>query len=103
MRIENFEVLLNSTDQMSWKDASEFVKQLGDGWRLPTKEEFVILQTNEPTLVTSGNLSLSKGGYWTSKELNDLLAWQSTFEFGYYQEYYSKNTLANVIFIKSIN
>jgi hypothetical protein len=103
MRIENFEVLLNSIEQMTWEESNEFAKKLGNGWRLPTKEEFVILNTNQPTLETSGKISLWKGGYWTSTELNESLAWQCSFEFGYYQEYYSKNTLAYAIFIKSIN
>ena len=103
MRIENFEVLLNSIDQMTWEESNEYSKKLGNGWRLPTKEEFVILNTNQPTLETSGKITLFKGGYWTSTELNESLAWQCSFEFGYYQEYYSKNTLANAIFIKSIN
>jgi hypothetical protein len=75
MRIENFEVLLNSIEQMTWEESNEFAKKLGNGWRLPTKEEFVILNTNQPTLETSGKISLWKGGYWTSTELNESLAW----------------------------
>lgn len=102
MRIGDFEVMLNKTDQMSWKDAQQYGKSLGNGWRLPTKEEFVLLKTNQPTLERSIS-SLSLGGYWASTELNESLAWQSTFEFGYIEEFYSKNTVANVIFIKSLN
>lgn len=103
MKIENFEVMLNHIEQMSWKDAQQFGKSLGNGWRLPTKEEFELLKTNQPSLETSVELSLRKGGYWASTEFNESLAWQSTFEFGYLEEFYSKNTLANVIFIKSLN
>jgi hypothetical protein len=102
MKIGDFEVMLNKTDQMSWSDAQQYGKSLGNGWRLPTKEEFELLKTNQPTLEKSLS-SLNVGGYWVSTEFNESLAWQSTFEFGYLEEFYSKNTLANVIFIKSLN
>jgi hypothetical protein len=101
MKIGDFEVMLNQNDVMSWYDAKQYEKSLGNGWRLPTKEEFELLKTNQPTL--NSKRSLINGGYWVSTELNETLAWQSTFEFGYLEEFYSKNTPASVIFIKSLN
>jgi hypothetical protein len=95
----NLKVSTNQFDAMKWDEAIELTNKIGDNWRLPTKEEFEILKRNYPTLGTK--TTLFKGGYWTSTELDNANAWQSTFEFGYLCEYYSKNNFAQVILVKT--
>lgn len=38
-KIENLEVMNKDLGKMNWDDAMKEVAELGDGWRLPTKEE----------------------------------------------------------------
>jgi formylglycine-generating enzyme required for sulfatase activity len=90
----NLQVTINSFDQMTWIDAMELCKKVGNNWRLPTKEEFEIIARNQGTI--ESKTSLWKGGYWTSTQLDKDNAWQATFEFGYPCEFYSKNQNANI-------
>jgi hypothetical protein len=65
-RIGNLEVMNKDLGEMNWDDAMKEVAELGDGWRLPTKEECLnILEPNESKLL---NLKTSKCYYWTSSE-----------------------------------
>jgi hypothetical protein len=84
-------------DKMTWNEALDLVKDVGDNWRLPTKEEFEMIVSQTPTIET--NMTLYKGGYWTSSQQGDY-AWQSSFEFGFPSEYYSKNNYAYVLLLK---
>lgn len=96
---DNFQVTINSFDKMTWNDAINLAKKVGNNWRLPTKEEFEILHRNQPTI--QAKTQLFKGGYWTSTELDKDNAWQGSFEFGYLCEFYSKNQSAGVILVKT--
>lgn len=40
IRVDNLEVAENDLQKMTWDEAIKKVKELGQGWRLPTKEEF---------------------------------------------------------------
>ena len=65
-KIENLEVMNKDLGKMNWDDAMKEVAELGDGWRLPTKEECkYILHPNESKLL---NLNTSDGKYRTSSE-----------------------------------
>lgn len=50
---------------MSWHYAMESCKRLGDGWRLPTKDELYLLYKKKENL---GILPLH--GYWSSSEVD---------------------------------
>jgi hypothetical protein len=56
---------------MNWEDAVKAVKELGDGWRLPTIEECFIMYNHK--VITTGN-------YWSSSEYGSNYAWY--FHFG---------------------
>ncbi len=96
--VEIFYLVTNDfADKMTWSQAIALTKEVGDNWRLPTKEEFEMIVTQTPTI--QANMNLYKGGYWTSSQQGDY-AWQSSFEFGFTSEYYSKNNYAYVLLLK---
>lgn len=53
--------------EMTWQEAADYAKSLGDGWRLPTKEE---LQAYAPQLSKAGKL----GYFWSGSTVPDLTA-----------------------------
>ncbi len=55
--------------QMEWNKASAFCSKLGDGWRLPTKDELKEIYLNQQKV---GRLNM--GYYWSSSESNFILA-----------------------------
>jgi hypothetical protein len=65
--IENLEVYGQDLGKMSWNEGTQKVQELGDGWRLPTTEEFEnILNPNKNKIP---NLKQNKNDYyWTSTE-----------------------------------
>ena len=69
----------------TWDEAMEEVKKLGEGWRLPTKEELNLMYLHKDKI----------GGfveyyYWSSTELNANYAWTQNFDNGY-QYSFNKN------------
>ena len=59
-----------------WDDAKKACKNLGNGWRLPTKDELNLLYENKDKI----------GGfescYWSSTEIGNGGAWEQSFEDG---------------------
>ena len=47
IKIDNLEVMSEDLGRMEWYDAKEACEKLGDGWRLPTKDELNILYENK--------------------------------------------------------
>lgn len=46
MEVELFETVIDT--YMTWEEANEYCVKLGDGWRLPTKDELIhIFNTND--------------------------------------------------------
>jgi len=73
---------------MSWDDAMVECKNLGNGWRLPNKDEIAVMYEQLHTK-GKGNFRVDNF-YWSSSEYNAYNAW--TFSFGYggaYSTYYS--------------
>ena len=69
----------------TWDEAMEEVKKLGEGWRLPTKEELNLMYLHKDKI----------GGFvehifWSSTEGNADCTWVQDFSNGY-QYYYSKD------------
>jgi formylglycine-generating enzyme required for sulfatase activity len=75
-KIDNIEVAQNDfRNKMNWDDAKKACAALGNGWRLPTKDEMNIL--NENSIYIKG---FSYGSYWTSTEYDDISgAWYQNF------------------------
>lgn len=65
--------------EMNWDEATQRVKELGPGWRLPTIEEFEnILYPNRHKIP-----ELNESYYWSSSENDTNSAWSFTFLFSY--------------------
>jgi hypothetical protein len=59
---------------MTWNEATEWAKSVGDGWRLPTKEELLLIYENRyriPSLKTSRSGSDFAHWYWSCTEPRD--------------------------------
>ena len=68
--IGDLEVMTKDLGKMNFEEAQKACKELGDGWRLPTKKEFTILCENKDKI---GGFETS--WYWSSTELNGQAAW----------------------------
>jgi hypothetical protein len=77
---EKIEVAENDFDKMmTWHEAKKACKELGEGWRLPSKEELKVIQ-KELYKKNKGNFKLI--GYWSGSEINEKKA--------YYVHFYRK-------------
>ena len=47
IKIDNLEVMKEDLGKMKWDEAKKACENLGDGWRLPTKDELNILYKNK--------------------------------------------------------
>jgi hypothetical protein len=82
----NFEVASEDLpDKYNWYKAIEEVKKIGNGWRLPTKEELKILYKRK-----DGIGDFASDYYWSSSEVNSYYAWYQYFNIGYQYYYYNK-------------
>ncbi len=78
---------------MNWEDAKKACKVLGDGWRLPTKDELNILNENRDKIYPFVN-----DNYWSSTEHDLNNAWFQFFANGN-QDYGNK---VNSSFVRAI-
>jgi hypothetical protein len=67
---------------MNWYEAKKACAKIGDGWRLPTKDELIYIFQNRSKIG-----GFSKGGYWSSTDYkyendNDNAAWYLSFDSG---------------------
>jgi len=68
---------------MTWDEATQKVKELGEGWRLPTKEEFKkTLYPNRDQIP-----DLKHSTHWSSSEYDAYNTWTFIFSNGF--AYYS--------------
>ena len=56
----------------TWNEAMEYCKSLGDGWRLPSTEEFLLIKDK-----------LKGNAYWTCEEINEKRAKYFGWEYNY--------------------
>jgi hypothetical protein len=83
---------------MTWKEAKQTFAELGDGWRLPTKDELNLMYINK--VVIGG---FANDNYWSSTEFNNFNAWFQYFGDGS-QNYVSKDcAYLNVRVVRDIN
>jgi len=73
VKIGNLEVMTKDLGNMNWYDAKNACEKLGDGWRLPTKDELNILFEHKEKIGGFDSLY----GYWTSTGTGVNLAWYS--------------------------
>lgn len=72
-----FEVYPEDLGEHTWKDAKKVCEDLGDGWRLPTKEELHIMYLNKNEIGV-----FAAAYYWSSSEYNNGVAWVQGFGSG---------------------
>ena len=69
--------------KLTWDEAVEYCKNLGDGWRLPTIQELWYISENEHL----SSLFKDKSYFWSSTEYDNLTAWYFNFFNGYAVDY----------------
>ena len=67
-------------NRMKWDDANRTCLNLGEGWRLPTKDELNTLYKNKNQI---GNLQDPYLAYWSSTEINNNIAWYGVMKDGF--------------------
>jgi hypothetical protein len=92
----HFEVYHTDLEEMSWYQAKEACANLGNGWRLPTKDEINLIYENKDML--GGFVG---GNYWSSTECLYNYAWGQYFNNGL-QNYYYKGSEYNVRAVRAI-
>ena len=101
VKIGNLEVMTEDLGEMKWEEAKKACKNLGDGWRLPSKDELNLLYKNKEKIGGFAN-----SYYWSSTEyeLNSLI-WIQDFVNGnqYYDEIESSNDVNTVRAVRAIN
>ena len=70
----SFEVYPDNLGKMSWKSAVKICDDLGDGWRLPTRLELLIMYNNQDEI---GGFAANY--YWSSTEYVNGYAWWQGF------------------------
>ena len=71
------EVMTKNLGAMNWEEAKKACENLGDGWRLPTKEELGLMYINKDKIGGFANST-----YWSSTEFDANDAWL----FGFFVE-----------------
>ena len=76
---ETLTFLVHPTElgEMEWDDAMKACAALGDGWRLPTRVELLLMYENKD--VVGG---FASNGYWSSTEYDNVSAWVQFFLYG---------------------
>ena len=75
VKIGNLEVMTEDLEgSMKWDEALRVCADLGDGWRLPTKEELKMLYENRDKIG-----GFADYGYWSSTESGSSDAWLRSF------------------------
>jgi len=91
------------SDRMTWDQAMSACEGLGNGWRLPNKEEFEVMYEHLHT-EGKGNFkdSFPEFQYWSSSEIDADNAWYFNFEDGI--AYYSngKNSTKSVRAVRTL-
>ena len=77
-----FEVYPIHFRKTNWEDAMKACADLGDGWRLPTRLELLIMYDNQNEI---GGFALNY--YWSSTEFGNGGAWVQDFGFGNQVDY----------------
>ena len=63
---------------MTWDEAVEYAKTLGEGWRLPTRSELIEAYDNKVE-------GFKSDGYWSSSTYGQsiIIAWYVDFNYGF--------------------
>jgi len=81
---------------MDWNDAKNACRALGKGWRLPTKNELILLYKNKEKIGGS-----KVGIYWSSSDYSTDGAWAKAFSNGW-QDFPKKTETLNVRAVRAL-
>jgi hypothetical protein len=84
--------------EMTWPEAKKACNDLGNGWRLPTKEELEAMYTQ---LHKKGLGPFQSNNYWSSAEVDYNDAWFFSFFAGWHSSY-SKNETSYVRAVRAL-
>ena len=77
IKIGKLEVAQNDfPNPVNWDDAKKACAELGDGWRLPTKDELDFLNKNKKKIG-----GFAEDFHWSSSEIDNNLVWSQDFGF----------------------
>ena len=94
VRIEGLEVAQNDfPEEINWDDAGKACKALGDGWRLPTKDELNLMYLNKDRIGGFAN-----NNYWSSKVYLNDFAWLQFF----YNGFQDVSVKSNLNFVRAV-
>ena len=79
----SFEVYPTDLEKMNWDEAMKACADLGDGWRLPTRLELLLMYNNQDKLGGFAN-----NYYWSSTEFDSFNAWIQGFYLGFQTKYF---------------
>lgn len=82
-----FEVYPKDLGGHSWENAKKVCENLGDGWRLPTREELHLIWLNKESIG-----GFEDAYYWSSSENSYNFAWYQYFNYGFHYNDYKNNT-----------
>ena len=57
---------------MNWEDAKDACVKLGEGWRLPSMEEFPLIHQE---IYLKGKSTFKEGKYWSAKVQDQIYSW----------------------------
>jgi|TARA_B110000879_G_scaffold22306_1_gene28924 hypothetical protein len=72
VRIRQLELMTKDLGMMNWEDAKSACADLGDGWRLPTKDELNMMYENKDEIGGFAN----SNSYWSSTHSGGLSYWR---------------------------
>jgi len=82
-----FEVYPKDLGEHNWEDAKKICADLGNGWRLPTREELHLMWLHRGSIG-----GFAAANYWSSSESNTNFAWYQFFFNGFQYNYYKNFT-----------
>lgn len=92
----SFEVYPTDLGKMKWNEAKKTCADLGDGWRLPTRLELLLMYNNQDELG-----GFASNYYWSSTEFDNVRSWIQYF-FNGFQSTYNKNNYTYVRAVRDI-
>ena len=80
IKIGNIEIAQHDfPEYKNWDDSKKACADLGNGWRLPTKDELNLMYENKDNIRTK----IKNGFYWSSTEYDSFYSWYFYFGLGY--------------------
>jgi hypothetical protein len=98
IKIGNIEVAQDDfPNRMEWNAAVKACSDLGNGWRLPTRDELNLLYVNRERIGRFAN-----NDYWSSTEVDADNAWRQYFNGGFQATLFKVRGLANVRAVRTV-